>query len=547
MWEIRIEHPQLHKFRVIRGADKFIVEQKAQVQMAAWEEAWLAKSQKLAKAEHLQTKIAEAEQQTKSASEEIRKLQSILVHTLAVNDAIDWDSLKDTASFDEPEPLRPEMQNVPPEPSPEDPKYRAHLGIFGRVFSTIRERRIADAQNEYDSDTAAWKTLKGMIIKHNADSQHAFEEAFQVWRSRQAAHRERCAKTNELIKKRKQQYLDKDPGAVLDYCELVLSNSDYPDCFPKDYDLEYRHESKVIVVDYTLPSIDDMPKVKEVRYVKSRDELVEVLLPTSARAALYDSMLYQTALRTIHELYEADVVGALEMVVFNGWVESCDRATGKLASACILSVQAENAEFQGIKLDAIDPKTCFKGLKGIGSSKLHSLTPIAPILTISREDRRFIAAYAVAGELNESSNLAAMDWQDFEHLIRELFEKEFSQSGGEVRVTQASRDGGVDAVAFDPDPIRGGKIVIQAKRFTNTVGVSAVRDLYGTVLNEGATKGILVTTADYGPDAYAFAKGKPLTLLNGGNLLHLLEKHGHRATIDLKAARQILADREKEP
>ena len=82
-----------------------------------------------------------------------------------------------------------------------------------------------------------------------------------------------------------------------------------------------------------------------------------------------------------------------------------------------------------------------------------------------------------------------MDWEDFEHLIRELFEKEFSVNGGEVKVTQASRDGGVDAVAFDPDPIRGGKIVIQAKRYTNTVGVSAVRDLYGTVLNEGATKG----------------------------------------------------------
>jgi restriction system protein len=137
-----------------------------------------------------------------------------------------------------------------------------------------------------------------------------------------------------------------------------------------------------------------------------------------------------------------------------------------------------------------------------------------------------------------------MGWEDFEHLIREVFEKEFSQSGGEVKVTQASRDGGVDAIAFDPDPIRGGKIVIQAKRYTNTVGVSAVRDLYGTVMNEGATKGILVTTADYGPDAYDFAKGKPLTLLNGGNLLHLLDKHGHKAMIDLKAAKQIIAEQE---
>ena len=133
----------------------------------------------------------------------------------------------------------------------------------------------------------------------------------------------------------------------------------------------------------------------------------------------------------------------------------------------------------------------------------------------------------------------------FEHLIRELFEKEFSQYGGEVKVTRASRDGGIDAVAFDPDPIRGGKIVIQAKRYSNTVGVSAVRDLYGSLMNEGATKGILVTTSDYGSDAYEFARGKPITLLSGSNLLHLLAKYGHKATIDLKAAKQIISEREK--
>ena len=135
-----------------------------------------------------------------------------------------------------------------------------------------------------------------------------------------------------------------------------------------------------------------------------------------------------------------------------------------------------------------------------------------------------------------------MGWEDFEHLIREIFEKEFAVNGGEVKVTQASSDGGVDAIAFDPDPIRGGKIIIQAKRYTNTVGVSAVRDLYGTVMSEGATKGILVTTAEFGPDSYNFVKDKPLTLLSGGNLLHLLEKHGHRAKIDIKEAKKILKE-----
>ena len=115
--------------------------------------------------------------------------------------------------------------------------------------------------------------------------------------------------------------------------------------------------------------------------------------------------------------------------------------------------------------------------------------------------------------------------------------RELSSTGGEVKVTQASRDGSVDAVACDPDPIRGGKIVIQAKRYTNPVGVSAVRDLYGTVVNEGANKGILVTTSNFGADAFSFAKGKPLTLLDGQRLLYVLSKHGDKAHIDLEAAK----------
>lgn len=68
-------------------------------------------------------------------------------------------------------------------------------------------------------------------------------------------------------------------------------------------------------------------------------------------------------------------------------------------------------------------------------------------------------------------------------------------------------------------------MVIQAKRYKHTVGVSAVRDLFGTVQNEGASKGILVTTSGYGKASFEFADGKPLELLSGSNLLYLLKEH----------------------
>jgi restriction system protein len=60
---------------------------------------------------------------------------------------------------------------------------------------------------------------------------------------------------------------------------------------------------------------------------------------------------------------------------------------------------------------------------------------------------------------------------------------------------------------------------IRAKRYKNTVGVSAVRDLYGTLQNEGASKVILVTTSGYGAASFDFAQNKPIELIDGANLL----------------------------
>ena len=82
--------------------------------------------------------------------------------------------------------------------------------------------------------------------------------------------------------------------------------------------------------------------------------------------------------------------------------------------------------------------------------------------------------------------------------------------------------------AYDQRPIPGGKVVIEAKRYKNTVGASAVRDLFGTVHNEGASNGIPVTTSGYGKAAFQFANNKPLELIDGSGLLYLLRTCGPR-------------------
>jgi len=560
-FEVEVRHHGLHKYQIIRGDDPYVVEQKAKVLARAWDEQWKKKSaaanaqaDRAKRMRAQQQKKAYAEEQTLKAQERLQELQLVLRHTLSVDDAINWESLKDRSEFPEPRPAKPQppqapkAPTIPRQPRRDEPRFIAQLGLLDKLISSRRRAKEDDCQRAFENAVITWQKQKAALeeahakaIKEHELALLSFEKTYAdellTWERRREKFMTQQNATNTAIDAKRTAYERGDPEAVMDYCDMVLRRSEYPEYFPQTYELDYNPLSAILIVDYLLPPKEALPTVKEVKYVRSKDDFDEKEITEAQLNKLYDDLLYQITLRTVHELFEADKVNALSAIVFNGYVESIDPATGVERRACVLSLQASKDEFMGINLAHVDPKLCFRNLKGLGSSKLHSITPVAPILSIERDDKRFVSSYEVAHGLDEGVNLAMMDWEDFEHLIREVFEKEFLAAGGEVKVTQASRDGGVDAVVFDPDPIKGGKFVIQAKRYSNTVGVAAVRDLYGTMINEGANKGILVSTADFGPDAYEFARGKPLTLLNGGNLLHLLEKHGHKARIDLKEAK----------
>jgi restriction system protein len=54
------------------------------------------------------------------------------------------------------------------------------------------------------------------------------------------------------------------------------------------------------------------------------------------------------------------------------------------------------------------------------------------------------------------------------------------------------------------------------------------------MINEGAVKGILVTTSYYGNDSRTFVKDKPITLIDGSNLVHMFNEYGYNYRINLK-------------
>ncbi len=547
---VDLQLPEINLFTTLKSTDLHILRVKIENTLCSW----ALKYESHLRRQHSMQKEYNVEELNKKAKSDFEQLENILSHTLGIDDAVDWNSLKRNEKysvnpiylfednnlptfihfFENGYPQDVELLDCPPEPQLSE--VQSKYGILRNAF---KKKGI---NTEYEQERIKWKCVCEEVESENDQRSSIFNNAKDVWNKLSAEFENVQLRDNQSIDEMKSRYERSDSKAIEEYCDLVLNNSKYPMYFPKSWILEYRSESKIVVVDYNLPAPSNLPTVESCRYIKSRDEISEKHLAKAKQKELFESVIYQICIRTVHELFEADTVNAVEGVVFNGLVTEKNPATGKDEIKTIISISATKEEFLELELAEIEPKAAFRHLKGVSATSLIDLTPVPPIIRLETTDKRFIDAKVVTDQLDESVNLAAMDWEEFEHLIRELFEEEFVSAGGEVKVTQASSDGGVDAIAFDPDPIRGGKIVIQAKRYTNIVGVAAVRDLYGTVMAEGATKGILVTTSDYGKDSYKFAKGKPITLLNGSNLLALLDKHGHKARINIAEAKKLLKD-----
>ncbi len=323
---------------------------------------------------------------------------------------------------------------------------------------------------------------------------------------------------------------------LAEYLRLQDDLTKYPSAFPRAILTGYDAESQILVVTRELPNLDELS-------LNKLDEKGRTKAVTKTEAERFRKLVpCAIALRTASKIISSEYGGLIKAVCFNGEISFTDPADGHRKQETVISVLIRDEDLQSMKLENVDPATAITSLKGRLSQDFERSAPVLPILALDKTDSRIVESTFDLNTLDASTNLAAMDWEQFENLVREVFAKEFSGDDMEVKVTQASRDGGVDAIAFDPDPIRGGKFVFQAKRYTNVVDVSAVRDLYGVVMHEGANRGILVTTSSFGADAYKFAEGKALTLINGNQLLGLLSKYGYQVRIDIEEARRMLAN-----
>jgi restriction system protein len=500
----------------------------------------------------------EAEERTLEVADVVADLQGLLAHTLAVDDRIAFDSLR----VHEPAPVlveptltlpsyRPDPTHTdPPRPPALDALLKAKVRPPTLLEKCFRSQRAAREtaevtaqhaksveQYERDSDTVKQRRLQHLAVFEQQSERlreahvQSVNQARQAHAATLAAFEAKRSQRDAEVTALEESYRRGDPDSVVLYTEMVLSRSDYPAGFPQQFRVAYQAQSRQLVIDFELPTVAIVPTVAEYRYVKARRAVEEKPRKPAEVKAIYRELVTQTALRTLHEVLEADQGNHVDTVVFSGYINKVDETTGLDTRPYLISVRTTKAAFLSINLARVEPQACLKNLGAAVSASPEEARAVRPMVEFDMVDPRFIGDSDVLTQLDARPNLMDLTPGEFEALVSNLFTK----MGLDTKLTRASRDGGVDAIAFDTRPILGGKVVIQAKRYRHTVGVSAVRDLFGTMMNEGASKGIVVTTSGYGPDAYNFANDKPLELIDGGGLLYLLESIGRPARIIMPA------------
>jgi restriction system protein len=112
--------------------------------------------------------------------------------------------------------------------------------------------------------------------------------------------------------------------------------------------------------------------------------------------------------------------------------------------------------------------------------------------------------------------IRAMSWREFENLVGEFYRRQ----GFRVEMTGGGgADGGVDLLLRR----NGETVIVQCKQWrTFKVGVSIVREMYGVMVAEHADRVIVVTSGRYTGEAFRFARGKPIDLVDGTELARMI-------------------------
>jgi restriction system protein len=364
---IEVRHDGLGRFQRVSAPGRQLAEQRAAALEGLWEEQWQRRQAAMRRpgaAEAL--KKLEAEEATAEAERRAGALTSILLAALRQPAVTDLAPLYDNAVFAEPPPAEPAAPKQEPEPRQSQFK-GTPLTLVTLLNPAAMRRRKETVQTKFKTAHDGWQYLARWREGEYDKAVTAYQALRRDWEKRRSMFHEKQARANSRLDALRQ--AGGDSEMVVGHCDLALMALERPEGFPRFWNIGFAQGT--LTIDYDLPSMEQVPLIKCVKYAAGRQAFETVLLADGERERLYGEAVFQTSLAVLHTLFACDAAEAIKAIVFNGWTNYIDGA--RPGRACILAVTADKRSFAAFDLSGSDPRACFCALNGSMSPKLAAL------------------------------------------------------------------------------------------------------------------------------------------------------------------------------
>lgn len=340
---------------------------------------------------HLEAQLAEVEDRNARLEEVYKDIDSLLHATLDIDDFVDLESLKLAAEhppFDRPDlekPLQPPVRpQDPPRPLlrlPEEPSG------FGKLLGRGKhEKAVEKAREDHAAALREWEAAKARIgsdyeAAHNAHRSKEEGRIRELEKERQRYKHECEAREAEAAARASEvDQLIADvgygvPEAIEEYISIVLGNSVYPAHFQVSHEHAFDAGSAELRLTVRIPPPDSVPSVKEYKYAKAKDEIVSTSLSQKACRDRYAAAVHQVALRSFHEVYEADRRGLIQSISLVVGTEAMNPATGRPEFVPLAAAGAQRGSFLDLDLTQVVPLATLKRLGASISKNPYALEP----------------------------------------------------------------------------------------------------------------------------------------------------------------------------
>ena len=230
--------------------------------------------------------------------------------------------------------------------APPDPEqFKAEpLGLLERLSPDARARHaeaVDAGAARYRDAVADWERARARQVEALEALRVEVEEE-----NKRLAEREQALKAGEA-------------AAVEWYVAEVLNKSPYPKRLERQVKVGLDPATGTLKVLMSIPAAGHVvPTVEAFKYVKSTDEIKEVDRSPDVRAAIYDRVVAQLVLRSLHEIFGTDIGDAISRVALSLEVVAVDPSTGHDTISPLLSLAVGKSAFSSIDLARVDPLAC---------------------------------------------------------------------------------------------------------------------------------------------------------------------------------------------